>query len=364
MELQRRRGGFFCDSFLFLARRLEVKRQNPIFQKIFLNFFVFCSAFFGLVLNTIPTEGQTVNISSAHGQIWKQYDISSYTSRFPNMSRPESVVSDWILMETGFEVWHSEIPAMLNVTHDAVNVYHTPEIQSRVEGVIQRFVNVEPMGHQFRVYVFTVNAPFWRQKLGNMLSPIPSYSMGSQAWTVAPEELKDLVQIFEKTPGYTNHLTEAKLIPNGQRFSTNLIRTRRYTRNFYIQPDSGKSPEPEQVLMDDGFSFELMPLITADGTMVDAQVKLQINHLDRFLSINIVPPGGMSRTSERIEVPMVGQFRFRERYAWSTEKALLISPGLTPPLTSTGEDASFSLLNSTQRVETLILIVYRKVSST
>lgn len=342
------------------SRKKKSNFQRTGFFEIlaFSLFFVF---FLTLTVFSGRVSGQTVNISSAHGQIWKQYDISRYTSRFPNMSRPESAVTDWILMETGFEVWHSEIPAMLNVTHDAVNVYHTPEIQVRVESVIQRFVNVEPMVHQFRVYVLTVNAPYWRQKLGNMLTPIPSYSMGSQAWTVAPEEMKELIQILEKTPGFVNHLSDVKLIPNGQRFSANLVRTRRYTRNVFIQPEAGGSPSPEEVLMDDGFSFELMPLVTVDGTMVDAQVKLQVNHLDRFLPLNVVPPGGMSRTAERVEVPLVGQFRFRERYQWNTEKALLISPGLTPPLTSTGADASLSLLNSTQRVETLILIEYRRM---
>lgn len=303
---------------------------------------------------------QAVSIPNAQGQIWKQYDVTPYTSRFPQMSHPEAAITDWILMETGFEIWHSEVPAMLNVTRNSVNVYHTPQVQVLVESVIQRFTNVDPMGHQFRVRVFTVNTPYWRQKIGSRMTPIPSFSMGSQAWTVSPEDLQAITEILEKSPGFVSHAAEAKVVPNGQRLELNWVRTRRYTRNFFTSPGSGKSPEAEEVLLDDGFSFELMPLVTVDGALVDAQIKFQVNHLDRFLPMVVTPPGALSRSTEKIEVPLVGQFRFRERYRWNTENALLVSPGLTPPLTSTGEGVSPGLLNTTQRVETLILIEYRR----
>ena len=76
----------------------------------------FLALFFALIFPA-SLAAQNVNIPDSYGQVWKQYDISAYTSRFPQMSRPESAVADWILMETGFEAWHSEIPAMLNVTN-------------------------------------------------------------------------------------------------------------------------------------------------------------------------------------------------------------------------------------------------------
>lgn len=306
------------------------------------------------------TRAQTVNLPNDRGQIWKQYDISKYTSKFPRMSNPESVIMDWILMETGFEIWHSDIPAMLNVTRTAVNVYHVPQIQTTVENLIQDFVNTDPLEHQFRVQIFTVNMPYWRQKTGNRLTPVLSFSMGSQAWTIAPEEMKTVLDILQKTPGFTNHASDLKSIPNGQSMRLSWLRTRNYVRNFFVR--SGIQ-QKDEALLDDGFSFELMPLLRMNGSMIDAQIKFQVNHLDRFLPMNIDVPGVSSRSSEKINVPLVGQFRFRERYQWNTENALLVSPGLTPPLTSTGESSSGSLLNTTQRVETLILIEYRKIHS-
>lgn len=315
--------------------------------------------FIFVLLLTATLAAQNVNIPNSHGQVWKQYDISRYTSRFPQMSRPESAVADWILMETGFEAWHSEIPAMLNVTRNSVNVYHVPQIQVQVEGIVQRFVNVDPNLFQFRVHIFTVTTPYWRQKIGNHLTPIPSFSMGSQAWTVPPEETQALQEILKSAAGFVNHGMQEKVVPNGQRMEINLVRTRRYTRNF-ASPGYGKTPQAEEVLLDDGFSFELMPLVTMEGGLVDAQIKFQVNHLDRLLPMNITPAGGMSRSSERIEVPQIGQFRFRERYRWSTENALLVSAGLTPPLTSTGEGSTPSLIGASPRVETLILVELRR----
>lgn len=329
---------------------MSMNRRNVVFGLFFMVFFGWCASI----------SLAQVNIPSQHGQIWKQYDISGYTGRFPQVSQPEKTIADWILMETGFEVWHSDVPAMLNVTRNSVNVYHVPEVHVQVENVIQRFVNINPIDHQFRVHIFTVNSPYWRQKVGNRLIPIPSFSMGSQAWIVPPEEMQAVLEIFQGWSGYVNHASEAKAVPNGQRLELNWVRTRNYTRNFFTSPGSGKSPEAENVLLDDGFSFEFMPLLGVDGVTLDAQIKFQVNHVDRFLPMSIVPAGASGRSTEKIEVPMIGQFRFRERYRWNAENALLVSPGLTPPLTSSGEGSGMSLFNSTHRVETLILVEVRK----
>ncbi len=327
-----------------------MNRKNKVLRLFFV-------AFFGLCASILHAQ---VSIPNQHGQIWKQYDISGYTGRFPQASQPEKTITDWILMETGFEAWHSEVPAMLNVTRNTVNVYHTPEIHVQVESVIQRFVGINPVEQQFRVHIFTVSSPYWRQKLGNRLIPIPSFSMGSQAWMVPPEDMQALLELLRGWSGYVNHASEAKAVPNGQRLELNWVRTRNYARNFFMSPGTGKAPEAENVLLDDGFSFEFMPLLGMDGATLDAQIKFQVNHLDRFLSMSITPAGASERSSEKIEVPMIGQFRFRERYRWNAENALLVSPGLTPPLTSSGEGSGMNLFNSTSRVETLILVEVRK----
>ena len=104
----------------------------------------------------------------------------------------------------------------------------------------------------------------------------------------------------------------------------------------------------------------MMPLVSLDGGLVDAQIKFQVNHLDRLFPINMTKYTKIGKETEKIEVPLIGQFRFRERYRWNSEKIFLLSPGLTPPLTSAGEGSSLNLLNTTHRIEPLILIEVRQ----
>ncbi|MDO4571217.1 MAG: hypothetical protein Q4D38_12590 [Planctomycetia bacterium] len=303
-----------------------------------------------------------MSIPAEHGQIWKKYNILPYTSRVTNSATPQRAVQDWILLETGFDIWHAEIPAMLNVAPDCVNVYHTPEVQKQIEGVIARFVNVDPMVHQFRVSVFSVGSPLWRQKIPAGVEPIRSESLGSQAWVVLPDALRSLLEIFRAQHDFVNHTAETRLLPNGQPMRIYLARQREYTRDVFSPVGSGKPPQPELVRFDDGFGVEVMPLVSIDGLYADAQIKMHVNHLDRVISMRIVPLGSVGKVqSEEIETPVVGQFRFRERYQWSLENSLLVSVGITPPLTSAGSVSGLNLLNSTKRVETLVLIEYRKL---
>ncbi len=307
-------------------------------------------------------ENAGEKLTAAHGQVWRTYDISRYTSRIENTSRPELPVLDWILLETGFEIWHADVPAVLTVTGTEVRVFHTPEVQRKVAEVVLRFTNVAPHEHMFQVRIFSVTSPLWRQKVSGELTPIPSFSVGSQAWTVAPENLKNVVSMFESQSGFSLHSSQAQRIANGQPHVISLSRPRTYMRNFYAREGSTQGPEPENVTLDDGFIFEIMPLLTVNGAAVDAQLKCQIDHLDRFLPMVITPAGGVARRDDqKIAVPMVGQYRFRERYQWNSEKALLVSLGLVPMPVPTGTEsrAGIGLMNSTQRVEMLVMIEYR-----
>ena len=56
---------------------------------------------------TLVNKGAGV-LPNDQGQIWREYDISPYTSRVTNTERPEQAIVDWILRETGTEVWFSE----------------------------------------------------------------------------------------------------------------------------------------------------------------------------------------------------------------------------------------------------------------
>jgi hypothetical protein len=46
-------------------------------------------------------------LPNEHGQVWREYDISPYTNSVEDSDRPQQAVIDWILRETGSDVWFS-----------------------------------------------------------------------------------------------------------------------------------------------------------------------------------------------------------------------------------------------------------------
>src|SRR5437762_2799182 len=115
-----------------------------------------------------------------HGQVWREYDIRPYTQRVNTTARPEQAIVDWILRETGYEAWHSDPVGLLSANHDVLRVYHTPEMQSVVADITDRFVNSAASAYAFTLRVATVGNPNWRAKPLTMTAPISVQSPGGQ----------------------------------------------------------------------------------------------------------------------------------------------------------------------------------------
>ncbi len=97
------------------------------------------------------------------GQVWREYDISSYTARVTTTKRPEQAIVDWILRETGYEVWHSEPFGILSASPRTLRVYHTPQMQAVVSDIVDRFVASEAETRSFSVRIATIDSPNWRR---------------------------------------------------------------------------------------------------------------------------------------------------------------------------------------------------------
>ena len=107
---------------------------------------------------TAPSHGSAAaraRLPNQQGQVWREYDISPYTARVTTTKRPEQAIVDWILRETGYEVWHSEPLGILSATPRTLRVYHTPEMQALVAEVVDRFVASEAENQTFSLRVMT-----------------------------------------------------------------------------------------------------------------------------------------------------------------------------------------------------------------
>ena len=141
---------------------------------------------------TAPTRARVTKGSGAlpndQGQVWREYDITPYTTRITTTNRPEQTIVDWILRETGYETWHSDPVGLLSANRNTLRVYHTPEIQAVVADIVDRFVNTQADAYAFSLRVATVGNPNWRAKALPMMTPIPVQSPGIQGWLLAKED--------------------------------------------------------------------------------------------------------------------------------------------------------------------------------
>ena len=117
-------------------------------------------------------------LPNEQGQVWREYDISPYTARVTTTKRPEQAIVDWILRETGYEVWHTEPLGILSASPRILRVYHTPQMQAVVADIVDRFVSSEAETRTFSLRIVTIDSPNWRVPAHRTLRPIPAQTPG------------------------------------------------------------------------------------------------------------------------------------------------------------------------------------------
>lgn len=263
------------------------------------------------------------------GQIWRTYNIRPYTLRVTSTNRPEQAVIDWILRETGYETWHSEVFAALSANQTTLIAYHTPQVQAVVADIVDRFVNTEAETNSFGLRVVTVGSPNWRARYQAILHAVPTQTQGIQAWLLHKEDAALLLSELHKRTDFREHNSPHLLVNNGQSTTVSAIRPRPYTRDLLMRPDIYPSYQPNQAQFDEGFSLELSPLLSLDGRLVDAVINCNIDQLERLVRVNIpIAVAGGSRQQAEIQVPQISHFGMHERFRWPADQVLLIDLGV------------------------------------
>ncbi|HZZ71187.1 MAG TPA: hypothetical protein VFE24_02985, partial [Pirellulales bacterium] len=263
------------------------------------------------------------------GQVWREYDITPFTSRPTTSSRPEQAIVEWIIRETGYETWHSEPLGVLSADHKTLKVYHTPQIQEIVSEIVDRFVNPDPETQAFGIRVLTVGNPNWRTTAMRLLHPIPAQTQGVQAWLLSKEDAALLASELRKRNDVREHSAPQTLVYNGQTGTVANLRQRNYIRSIILHPESWPGFEPEMAQLQEGFSIELHPLLSIDQQTTDAILKCNIDQIEKMIPVSLdVPTAVNPRQKQQIEVPQQSCTRLHEKFRWPTEQILLISLGV------------------------------------
>jgi len=288
----------------------------------------------GNVANTSPrslakVSGSTATLPNQHGQVWREYDISPYTLRVTATNRPEQAIIDWVLRESGYEAWHSEPLGILSATSRTLRVYHTPEMQAVVADLVDRFVSSEAETCTFSLRVITIGNPNWRARAQRLLHSVTVQTPGAEAWMLQKEDAAVLLAELRRRSDYREHSSPHMMVNNGQSSVVSTLRSRTYVQSVDLRPEvwPGYQVQPGQI--DEGFSLEFNPLLSADQRMIDATLKCNIDQVEKMVPVMIdVPTPVAPRQRAKIEVPQISQFRFHERFRWPVGQVLLVGMGM------------------------------------
>ncbi|HEX4144713.1 MAG TPA: hypothetical protein VHY91_14500 [Pirellulales bacterium] len=293
------------------------------------------------------------------GQEWRDYDISPYTLRVTSTNRPEQAIVDWILLDTGYEAWHSDPLGMLSASRRTLRVYHTPQIQALVGEMVDRFVNSEAESHAFGLRVLTVGSPNWRSKAHHVLHPVPAQSQGVQAWLLAKEDVSLLLADLRRRSDFREHSTPHLLVNNGQSTVVSATQTKNYTRDVVMKPGAAwPGYEAQTAQIEEGFSLEFHPLLAVDGKTIDAIIKCQVDQVEKMIPVMIdVPSQVAPRQKTEIKVPQLASCKLHERFRWPVDQVLLISLGVVSfPIPGANGNLPLGLTGGAARADLLVVV--------
>jgi hypothetical protein len=297
------------------------------------------------------------------GQVWREYDITPYTLRVTSTNRPEQAVVDWILRETGYDAWHSDPLGILCANGRTLRVYHTPQMQEQVSEIVDRFVNNQTEAQAFGIRLITLGSPNWRAKMQQVLRPVPVQSQGVQAWLLSKEDAAMMIAELQKRSDFREHSSPHLLVQNGQSTTVTASRPRTYIKDVILKAEAWPGFQPEMGQIDEGFSVEFKPLLSLDGSSIDAVVKCNIDQLEKLTTVKLdVPTPAAPRQQTEIQVPQVDSVRFAEKFHWPTDMVLLIGFGIVPTPTPPEPTAmKIPLVSASDHADLLVFVENRGV---
>ena len=296
-----------------------------------------------------PARGQ---IPATAGQTWKQHEIAPFVKMAGEGS--QRYVVDWILQETGYPAWHGATAASLSADADTVSCFHTPEMQARVEEIVGRFVDSAAVPHRFTVRVLGLDTPAWRSEARPALTAVPAATPGVQAW-IAPRETAAAVL------GRLRSRSDCRELPTGPVLAANGLpatlsggRKQPYVQDIAPRPDAWPGWQMQAAACDEGLAIDIHPLLTRDGSAVEAVLRCRIDQIERMAAVSLASPVNQQRV--QVEVPQVAAVRVGERFRWPANQTLFVGLGLVPWPVPAQNVSAVALIADEKRCDVVIVV--------
>lgn len=312
--------------------------------------------------NTKVTRGLDQLPNSA-GQVWRTYDISPYTYMVGNSERPQQALIDWIVHETGKDMWFSEPLGILSANRDRLHVYHTPAIQARIKPIVDRFVASRAAPHVVGLRLATVASPNWRSQALSMMQPISIEAPGVEAWLMSRENAAILLGQLRNRSDYQEHNNADMVVTDGQKYILSRTQPIDFTRSMQWVNQGGGYYQPVVDRFEQGYKVEFSALTSVDGRTMEGIVGCEIDQIEQLQPVTVQLPGlaGQTQTAQ-LQIPQVVSWRANERFRWPSDQVLVLGCGVVA-MPGPQRQALLglpSMLNGSQgRADALMFIEYK-----
>lgn len=294
------------------------------------------------------------------GQVWREYDISPYTSQIANSENPEKAIVDWIRNETGNEMWFAQPLGILSATKDKLHVYHTPEIHKAIKPIVDRFVYRKGELQNIEVNLVTIGRPNWRTEHYSILQPIEVPSPGVEAWMVSKENAALLLNELAQRTDFQKHGGGLAQIQDGQSITMERRNARQFVRSVRWAPNQNPSHQPLLTTIQEGYTLNLACLNSLDSRSMEVCIECEVNQVEKLNSVKINVPGTTGNTQKmNLQIPELVNWRLHERIRWPSDQVLLLNVGVVAnPTPDNGKPLPGILSKASQRADALLFLEY------
>lgn len=308
---------------------------------------------------TIRSGPSSDSLPNSAGQVWREYDISPYTSQIKTVDNPQQAILDWILQETGTNMWFNSPMGILSAERNRLMVYHTPEIQAVVQPIIDRFIKSRGQVQAIDINLVTVGDPNWRAEAYALMQPIKVRSSGVEAWLVSKENAALILSNISKRGDFRQHSAGRLTAHDGQKLVIKKSKPVQFIQSIQWLPNRNPSFQPNMTQIDEGYSLTLSSLSSLDKRTIEATIKCQVEQVEELRPVAVPVPGMAQPVT--IQVPQLVSWRLHERFRWPADHVLIMSCGVvaTPDPQAGKTFSKFFGRGGRSRADALLFIEYR-----
>ena len=264
-------------------------------------------------------------------------------------------------------MWFNQPMGILSADKDRLYVYHSPEIQAVVKGIVDRFVHTRGQIQNIDVNLVTVDNPNWRAQSYTMLQPIEVKSPGVEAWMISKENAAILMGQLNRRGDFKQHSGGRLTNHDGQTLVLEKKQPVQFVRSLRWIPNQVPHFQPLMTSVNEGYRLAISSLSSINNGSIEAVIQCEVDQVEKLSTVRVDVPG-MNGASQQVnlQIPQLVSWRLHERFRWPNDQVLLLSCGVVASPEPDNRTQGFSLpgfSTKPKRSDALMFIEYRGPAS-